>query len=157
LNPQKIVNAKNFKFPPQFYNYKRLKASPFQGGEGVMELMYFRSGTNARVIYVREPFFIEEKYEGTCEKDHNEFFYELAGGGRKIYFTKYYRIGKMDEYQLQDPFFVLYVGCFKDVFYMAIFDFNEEKYKIIYKRFVKDLPMNIDLEELLRIAKKVEA
>jgi hypothetical protein len=39
---------------------------------------------------------------------------------------------------------------------MAIFDFNEEKYKIIYKRFVKDLPMNIDLEELLKLA-KIEA
>jgi hypothetical protein len=118
-----------------------------------MEDMVFISGNDVRIITVRDPFFIDEKYDGTCEKDHNKFFYELVGGGRKIYFTKYYKIGRIGEYQLQDPFFVLLVGCFRNIFYMAMFDFNEERYKIIYKRYVKDLPTNIDLEGLLKLAK----
>lgn len=113
------------------------------------EEMVFVSGTNTRVIKVNLPYYIDEKYDGRCEKTYGKL-YEVIGGGKKIYFSKYYKIGKVDsKYQLQDPFFVLLVGCYKDIFYMAIFDFDEERYKIIYKKYIEDLPAYSSLEKIL--------
>ena len=102
----------------------------------------------SKTIYVNHPYFVRNSYPGVCSKNAREA-YEVIGGKIKLMFTAYYVVSKVDEYGIEDPFSKVLVGCFKDLFYMAKFDYEKGTYVTFHKKPLKDLPDGINFEQLL--------
>lgn len=101
-----------------------------------------------KTIYVMHPYAVKNYYPGECSKNAREV-YEVRGGGKKLYFTAYYVVTKYDEYDLEDPFSRMLVGCYKDLFYMAKFDYKKETYVTFHKIPLRNLPDYLNIQQLL--------
>lgn len=113
-----------------------------------MDYLVFVGDGMVRTIAVDHPYVVVKQYDGTCSKNA-EWAYRIRGGGVRLYFTKYYVVAKVDNYGLVEPFSEMYVGCYKNVFYITRFDVKKEKFVILYKNYLEKLPNETKLTSLL--------
>jgi len=120
--------------------------------QNIVELSFvFDKGI--KKVFVTYPYYVEKEYPGICTKSY-ESVYELVGGRSRIYFSKYYRISrikKLGKELVCDGFNVLYIGCFQDIFYIAKFDYNKEKYVILFKQYLYKIPDHIFINNILNV------